>query len=50
MDSLRQHGEHDDRADDDRLDVVLGAEQLQAVADQGIERSLGQGWWIEQSA
>lgn len=28
----------------------VSAEQLQAVADQGIERSLAQGWWIEQSA
>ena len=28
----------------------VSAEQLQAVADQGIERSLAQGWWTEQSA
>jgi len=28
----------------------VSAEQLQAVADQGIERSLVQGWWIEESA
>lgn len=26
----------------------VSAEQLQAVADQGIERSLAQGWWLEQ--
>ncbi len=28
----------------------VSAERLQAVADQGIERSLVQGWWTEQSA
>ena len=28
----------------------VSADQLQAVADQGIERSLAQGWWTAQSA